>query len=105
MKLSLFDEDNLYTEKAEELVLQMDEPLQLIFYNYCLEEGYSPREVAHILNATVSEYERLMVEDWKHEVGKSGLKDKVLWGKREADDQRGSRPNARRRKTRTITRY
>ncbi len=99
---SLFDQDHLYTEEAEQLRLSMDDLLRATFYNYCIEDMYSPREVAHILNATINEFEELMINDWRERdrtMAKPSITDEVLWNKRPINDQRRSGPNNSNTKT------
>ena len=53
---SLFDENFRYTPAAIDIANDIDMALALIF-NRRISEGYSPREIAHVIQGEVSSYE------------------------------------------------
>ena len=57
---SLYDKDYRYTEWATILGEQTENALTDIFTNF-VDEGFSPREIAHIMCATVAQLELMEV--------------------------------------------
>jgi hypothetical protein len=60
---SLYDKDGRYTEVAEAIDIKAGQILKPLFAQ-CVELGYSPREVAHIITATVTEMELSAILGW-----------------------------------------
>jgi hypothetical protein len=54
--LSLFDENHKYTDHGKYLDLAADAALKQIFEKF-LQLGYSPREISHIIQLKVTEFE------------------------------------------------
>lgn len=53
---SLYDENGKYTEDAMKLDRETNEAIDDLFNKY-VADGYSPREISHVMMATVSEIE------------------------------------------------
>lgn len=53
---SLFDKDYRYTEKALEISHKTEQALKELFKKYVQEE-YSPREIAHVMQMCVTDFE------------------------------------------------
>lgn len=60
MRKSLYDKNFRYTQAASDLDINVGKVLKPYFEHY-FQEGYSPREIASILHATINDFELMMV--------------------------------------------
>ena len=60
---SLYNKNYRYTSEAEAIDREAHNALKLIFKEW-YKNGYSPREIAHIINGTVTDFELESVLGW-----------------------------------------
>lgn len=85
MSKKLYDGETWrWTDEARSLAHEIHQAIQPIFDRY-VSEGYSPREIAHVIGATANEQELSTVINKGIEVSKQKKKEREL--KRQLDNQ------------------